>query len=301
MDINKVQFNAKVQTSASTQVNAKYSFDMPNDSVSFSSKTKKRELSFLDKIKNLFSKTEKTTYNSVNEGFEEHFFIAGKSIVAPITLTDKQKKLISEKIADFENYKKGLSASELLVLEKNKHGMLDFSIENGVPELGLKSYKSFLTRYETFKKGDFTDITNEELSQLLYYTDTTDLISDGKIGSFAQGRTGDCWFLSMLGNYASTKEGEANIASRISSPDENGNYTVTFDDFFDSSKKQIYTVTQKDLEDYDLLDEDSRFSSGDLDVRILEVATGKMLNKYILPMEKFSYFTISRVKMQDLF
>lgn len=289
MDINRIQFNANIQQSKSQSVNVRRSFDMPNDSVSFSSKTKKQSLSILDRVKTFFSRT-KTTYNSVNAGFEEHFYAQKKSIIAPVNLTDNQKKLLEEKITAFENYKAGLSADELSSLEKNKHGLLDFSIKDGLPDTSLSGYKKFLARYESFKKGDFSLMTNEELAQLIYYTDTTDLISDGKIGSFAQGRTGDCWFLSMLGNYASTAEGEANIASRISEPDINGTYTVTFDDFFDPNKKQIYKVTQKELQDYDLLDEESMFSSGDLDVRILEVATGKMLNDYILPMEKFSYY-----------
>ncbi len=289
MHVNKIRFNSNIQLNKALQGKAKPSFDMPNDSVSFSSKIKKPELSFIDKLKNFFSK-DKTYYNSVNAGFEEYFFVPQKSIVVPVMLTKKQKKLIEDRISAFENYKSSLSPSELKMLEKNKHGLLDFSIKDGLPEPTLKAYNTFLSRYESFKSGDYSKMTNEELAQLLYYTDTTDLISDGKIGSFAQGRTGDCWFLSMLGNYASTPEGEANISRRISKPDENGTYTVTFDNFFDSSKKQTYTVTQKELQDYDLLDEDTMFSSGDLDVRILEVATGKMLNKYILPMDKFSYF-----------
>ena len=289
MEINKTNHINIAQSVYSPTKVKRVSLDMPNDTVSFSSKVKKQSSSFLAKVKSLFSSA-KTVYNSVTSGFEEHFFTAKKSIVSEISLTEKQKTIIKQKIQNIEIYKAGLSSSELLALEKNKHGMLDFSIKDGVPEKSLKAYNTFLSRYQAFKSGDFSGITNEELAQLLYYTDTTDLISDGKIGSFAQGRTGDCWFLSLLGNYASTPEGETNIANRISKPDANGTYTVTFDDFFDSSKKQTYTVTQKDLQDYDLLDENSMFSSGDLDVRIMEVATGKMLNKYILPMEKFSYF-----------
>ena len=265
---------------------------MPNDSVSFSSKTPKSKQTFLDKFKALFkqSKPEKTYYNSVYKGLEEHFYTQKDSIVSEITLTSKQKKILDKKIKNFEEYKAGLDSSQLAELEKNKHGLLDFSIKDGLPEQTLKAYNDFLSRYETFKTGDYTGITNEELAQLLYYTDTTDLISDGKIGSFGQGRTGDCWLLSMLGNYASSKAGEANIANRISKPDKNGIYTVTFDDPFNSEIKREYKVTQKDLQDYDLLNRDTMFSSGDLDVRILEVATGKMLNEYILQMDKFSYY-----------
>ena len=291
MEINRIQ-NHQIQHQLKPNQQTRVNLELPNDSVSFSSKTKKQSPTLLDRIKGFFkqSKSEKTYYNSVNKGFEEHFNTLSNSIVSEITLTSKQKHILDKKIKEFEEYKASLSQSQLAELEKNKHGMLDFSIKDGVPEPTLKAYNNFLSRYESFKIGDYTGITNEELAQLLYYTDTTDLISDGKIGSFAQGRTGDCWFLSMLGNYASTKAGEENIAKRISAPDKDGTYTVTFDDPFNSEIKREYKVTQKDLQDFDLLKDDTYFSSGDLDVRILEIATGKMLNNYILQMDKFAYY-----------
>ena len=291
MEINRIQ-NHQIQHQLKPNQQTRVNLELPNDSVSFSSKIPKQNPTLLDKVKSFFKpqKQEKTNYNSVNKGFENHFYTLKDSVVSEISLTSKQKQILNNKIKEFEQYKAGLSLAQVEQLEKNKHGMLDFSIKDGVPEPTLKAYNNFLSRYESFKNGDYTGITNEELAQLLYYTDTTDLISDGKIGSFAQGRTGDCWFLSMLGNYASTKAGEENIANRISKPDKNGTYTVTFDDPFDSSIKREYKVTQKDLQDFDLLDEDSYFSSGDLDVRILEVATGKMLNNYILQMDKFSIY-----------
>ena len=293
MEINKIQ-NIQVQQNSSQQKQTRVNLELPNDSVSFSTKQKNNQKSptFWGRLKSAFKATKKenTNYNSVSKGFEEHFYTIKDSIVSEISLTSKQKKILDKKIKDFEEYKASLSTTQLAELEKNKHGLLDFSIKYGVPETSLKAYNNFLSRYEAFKSGDYTGITNEELAQLLYYTDTTDLISDKKIGSFAQGRTGDCWFLSMLGNYASTKDGEENIAKRISNPDANGTYTVTFDDPFNPEIKREYKVTQKDLQDYDLLQEDTYFSAGDLDVRILEVATGKMLNNYILQMDKFSIY-----------
>ena len=117
--------------------------------------------------------------------------------------------------------KKVLNEKEFKALERNKQGVYN------LPDNDMQDYKDFLTKYERMKSGDFNGITNEDIAQVLYYTDTTDLVSDGKIGSFAQGWIGDCWFLSMLGNYASTKEGEENIAKRISSPDEKGNYNLS--------------------------------------------------------------------------
>ena len=93
---------------------------MPNDSVSFSSKTPKPKQTFLDKFKALFkqSKPEKTYYNSVYKGLEEHFYTQKDSIVSEITLTSKQKKILDKKIKDFEKYKVGLDSSQLAELEK---------------------------------------------------------------------------------------------------------------------------------------------------------------------------------------
>lgn len=290
--LNNLQVQNVGSVSPSTKQKVALNIEESRDAVSFSSKQKKQKLSFVDKIKTFLfpKKVEKTHYSSVNKGFEEHFYELKDSIISELTLTDKQKKILNKKIKQFEKYKAGLDSSQLFELEKNKHSLLDFSLKDGNPDLQLKSYNDFLFRYESFKSGDYTGITNEELSQLLYYTDTTDLISDGKIGSFAQGRTGDCWFLSLIGNYASTKAGEKNIANRISKPDKNGTYTVTFDDPFDSSKKKEYKVSQEDLKNYDLLDIDTYFSSGDLDVRILEVAMGKMLNENLLSLKEYQRY-----------
>lgn len=221
-----------------------------------------------------------TYYNSVYEGFEEHFYTKTDTTVVPIELTQKQKQILTEKINTFENYKNNLSEEQLQELEKNKHGLLDFSVQDGMSDLELKGYKKFLNRYESFKNGDFSGITNEELAQLLYYTDTSDIISDGKIGSFAQGRVGSCWFLSMLGNYAATPEGEQNIAKRISAPDKDGNYTVTLNNPLNPNETETYVVSAEELKNYDLSDENSAFSSGDIDVRILEIAFDKMLYEY---------------------
>ena len=241
MDISSISLkNTNINTSqVSYKSNRLYNNDTQEDTVSITSKGNNAQpesfwnklLAKLTDIRNKVlhgsgSKIQNGTYyNSVYKGFEEHFYTKTDTTVVPIELSQKQKQLLTEKINTFENYKNGLSEEQLQELEKNKHGLLDFSLDGGMPDLELKGYKKFLNRYESFKNGDFSGITNEELAQILYYTDISDIISDGKIGSFAQGRVGSCWFLSMLGNYAATPEGEQNIANRISKPDKDGNYT----------------------------------------------------------------------------
>ena len=287
MNINNIgNFNKKYSNSNSNIKLQNFKLAENFDTYSFSAKAKEKtpvnkgnstQKNFINTAKEIYSNL---TNMQIFKDFEEHFFKLNPKLVHKITLTSEQKEIIAKKITDFENYKSTLTPEQLEELEKNKHGLIDFSIVNGFPDEELKGYKNFLTKYENYKKGNFNGITNEELSQLLYYVDTTDLISDGKIGSFAQGRTGDCWFLSMLNNFASTDEGAKNIAQRISKADEEGNYTVTFDNPFNQSEKIKFQVTQKDLQNYDLSNPNSVYSSGDLDVRILESAAEKLIKKY---------------------
>ncbi len=257
------------------------------DSYSFNRNLEsKKSVNFGNTILEKFKTIAKEKYanlssNQIFKGLEEHFFKLHAKLIHEITLTTEQKEILAKKIQDFENYKSNLTPEQLNELEKNKYSMLDFVLINGKPDKNLKGYKHFLKRYEQFKKGNFNGITNEELSQLLYYTDTTDLIRDGKIGSFAQGRTGDCWFLSMLNNCASTIDGERNIAQRISQADKEGNYTVTFDNPFNQNEKIKIQVTLQDLQNYDLSNENTYYSSGDLDVRILESAADKLIHQYL--------------------
>ncbi len=287
MDINNIGNIHKTYSFGNLNVH-KQSFKPAyiGDTYSFTGKSvKKKSVNFGNAILEKFMNIAKEKYANLSsiqifKGFEEHFFKLNTKLINKITLTTEQKEILSKKIQDFENYKSNLTPEQLKELEKNKHSMLDFTLIDGIPDKKLKGYKHFLKRYEKFKNGNFNGITNEELSQLLYYTDTTDLIRDGKIGSFAQGRTGDCWFLSMLNNFASTIEGEKNIAQRISQADKDGNYTVTFDNPFNQSEKIKIQVTQQDLQNYDLSNEDTYYSSGDLDVRILESAAEKLINKY---------------------
>ena len=300
MEINNNLNQNQIQTNSNTskQTYTPKTAGIGQDTVSFITKNsndKKQSLSskftefkhkFMTFLSNIsekygFTQSQQTFYNSVYSGFEPHFFELKDNLISKIELNEEQKSILKQRINDFESYKNSLSQEQKTELEKNKHALIDFCLKDGLPDKSFAGYNNFKLKYEQYKTGNFSDMTNEDLAQLLYYVDTTDTISDGKIGSFAQGRTGSCWFLSMLGNYASTKEGEENLSKRISGPDEKGNYTVTFDNPYEQSSKETYSVSAEELKNHDLSDINSSFSSGDVDVRIYEIAIEKLLRKYL--------------------
>ena len=119
MEINRIQ-NHQIQQKLHPNQQTRVNLELPNDSVSFRSKEKKQSPTLLDKVKAFFkpSKQEKTHYNSINKGFEEHFYTLKDSIVSEISLTPKQKRILDKKIKAFEEYKGTLSQTQLEELEK---------------------------------------------------------------------------------------------------------------------------------------------------------------------------------------
>ena len=88
-------------------------------------------------------------------------------------------------------------------------------------------------------------------------------ISDGKIGNFKQGSTGDCWLLAGIKGSADSPIGKEIIKNSIKRrPD--GNFEVTFK----GAPGKVFTVTKEELGRKGL-------STGDVDVRILERAAEK--------------------------
>lgn len=135
-------------------------------------------------------------------------------------------------------------------------------------------------------KNEKEKLTNEDIANILTYTDKSDTKVDGQIGSFKQGRVGDCWYLSMLKNYAATSAGVKNIQDRIRN-NHDGSYTVTFQNPIDG-KNIEYKITETDLKlnpkiikgDLEINLEIPTFSSGDKDVRIFEIATNRLLKDF---------------------
>ena len=131
-------------------------------------------------------------------------------------------------------------------------------------------------------------ISNEELAGALSQNTISRKISDGVIGAFKQGNLGDCWFLSMLNTYISSDIGAKNIKDRIIN-NKDGTYTVLFNNPFEQTKLEKISVTNDELaalDDHNNSNEFQKCISGDIDVKILEIAATKLLDKYLDNSEK---------------
>ena len=213
------------------------------------------------------------------------------------TLKPEEKEEILKIKSDmmcFNNFRENKPVPEDYDLPDEKKGKNITSLK-GLPDYKYVQIKDFINGdYKKLKaelkegKNDYT-ISNAMLAKYLKLASVNEFVSDGKIGGFRQGAVGDCWFLSSLMSYASTPEGEKNITDRIKKNDD-GSYTVSFNNPFEQTKKETYTVSAKELSNYRRVkknfdEKEKTFSSGDIDVRVLEIAMNKLLDKYIPPEE----------------
>lgn len=113
---------------------------------------------------------------------------------------------------------------------------------------------------DSISAEEIDEIINDYRSAL----DLTDNIQDGVIGSFKQGTIGDCGYLASLKVIASTKEGAKIINDSIKKNKDN-----SFNVSFLGAPGKVYTVSEKELA------KDTEFSTGDKDVKILEIAANK--------------------------
>ena len=90
--------------------------------------------------------------------------------------------------------------------------------------------------------------------------------SDGKISATKQGSVGDCWVLSGVNALASTQKGAQLIKDSITqNPD--GSVTVTL-----KGVNKSYTYTPDEIGAKDYPTENLQFSSGDIDMSLIEMA-----------------------------
>ena len=234
--------------------------------------------------KELLSRIEMTeAYSSTLDDEKESEWIKSKSAIMGLScFSEDDTKEIPENYKFPENF----DAEKIKEYKaKNKRG--------GLWDYDHLQYKEFINNdliviKDKLKSGNLDKISNEDLVRLLEFAKVNDLESDGKIGSFHQGSgVGDCWFLSMLNNYSSTPDGEKNIEERIKNNND-GTYSVILQNPFEQTKKEEYKISKTELSNwgtfsYEDAFKSKRFSSGDIDVRIMEIGMNKMLEKYLPP------------------
>ena len=322
--------------------------DKNNDGILSKDETSKLRLSsFGDKPLNkeqfsdMFNKfCQKTgNINNMLDDFGDIFYKdAYSELIHDVVLSGKQQKELLTRMEMFDIYYDSLSEEQRQELLKIKSDMMcfnwfrkdapipkDYQLPDDkdkdktktlkdLPDYQYRQIKEFInddykklkTELKEGKQG--YKVSNAMLAKYLNFASIGELEPDGKIGGFRQGAVGDCWFLSSLMNYTSSPEGEKNIKDRIKK-NEDGSYTVEFNNPFNQTKKESFTVSKEELNNYKRIsrntDEKAKtFSSGDIDVRVMEIATNKLLEKYIskedwekdcLPIEGSSYLKESLV------
>ena len=245
----------------------------------------------------------------------ENIFNTGvdKPFLHDVDISKEQQKELLFRLEMFDAYRKTLNKDEMKEFIINKSDTMcfnnflkdrpvikDYPFPDNVNKDEIKSMKGwtdpeYFQIKEFFKEGlsklkedlragKINRIQNGMLAKYLNLASINDLESDGKIGGFRQGGTGDCWFLANLMNYASNPDSQKNIKDRIKK-NRNGSYIVTFNNPFNQTEKEEFTVSKKELKNYGQYNfdniEKNFFSTGDIDVRILEIATNKLLEKYL--------------------
>ena len=271
---------------------------------------------FIEKFNEFRERT--ATMDKMIEPFKDIFYTGvDKPFLHEVEITKEQQKELLSRLEMFDAYRKTLNKEETEELIINKSDTMcfnsflkdrpvieDYPFPDDVKKEEIKSMKNWSDpKYFQIKEffndgieklkndlraGKINRLQNGMLAKYINLASINDLESDGKIGGFRQGGIGDCWFLANLMNYASNPNGEKNIKDRIKK-NKNGSYTVIFNNPFDQTKKEEYTVSKKELKNYGQYNFDNRedefFSTGDIDVRILEIAANKLLSKYLNPKE----------------
>lgn len=113
-----------------------------------------------------------------------------------------------------------------------------------------------------FADGEYLDSYMNKLNTrtAVNEIDSTNLPNGEIDGDFKQGQTGDCWLLAGIKAVAETPKG-LKILNESLKVDENGNVTVTL-----KGVGKSYVITKEELAG------NNQFSSGDADVRAIEIA-----------------------------
>lgn len=156
------------------------------------------------------------------------------------------------------------SKTNIITQQKNEgqnKAPSDFSLFSAVP-VKTKVQKEFLQTARV--DNNIAKNINDVIFKPEKFIDHTDNIQDGKIGSFSQGKLGDCWLLASIKALSESKEGANTIKNSIK---DNGNGTFTVS--FKGAPDKKYTISEKEI------NENKALSMGDKDIKILELAVKK--------------------------
>lgn len=164
----------------------------------------------------------------------------------------------------------GLSQLQKMgIVDSNQNGRIDPEEANG------QDCSSVFDQYSKLQpKTSFAKTTEDSLDFSLKTPDP-EKVSDGMPGHFEQGRVGDCWFLAPVDNQAECREGLLQL-KEMTKNNHDGTYTTVFPGAKD---KTPILVTDGEIERGTIQVglEHKAMSSGDIDVKIWEIAADKYI------------------------
>ncbi|MEI8378014.1 MAG: hypothetical protein WCF95_05710 [bacterium] len=130
-------------------------------------------------------------------------------------------------------------------------------------------FSKFIENPSSYHKIGISDA----YAMFLQDMDPTNSLQDGIIGSFKQGCVGDCWFLARL---KSIQEKDPELIKNLIKNNGNGTFSVKF-----PGAEKPFDVTEEELKSGKIKigKSEHKLSTGDKDVRLLEIAAVKALGE----------------------
>lgn len=179
------------------------------------------------------------------------------------------------------NQVKGGQVSIFNALDNNSDGNLSQNeLATFVSE--IENLKSKSSSWVSASKDEWKDFWNKFLPNVRFnkkdlfgfiqviqnnYKNTIETVSDGVIDHFKQGNRNDCWLLTEANNLSKTTWGSEIIKESINYNEDNEEYSVNL--------KGVNFVAKITKDEVEYARESGKYSTGDIDVLLLELAAEK--------------------------
>ena len=219
---------------------------------------------------------ELTKYN-IEEVMAEYKNISGSSLISDIMtergLPSEKRAELSKKVIDIYIEARKGRIGNIDGFKETFYELID-NERDGITPMSSKKIEKLMKQLEDTQSNEVDKKVFEEING----------VPNGKIDSdFRQGATGDCWFLAAVKTIMSNPQTAKLLNDQIS-VDKDGNVTVNL-----VHVGKSYTFTKDEV----LLE--NKLSSGDMDVRALEMAVKRYLTENSYNINGL----IHKIKMED--
>lgn len=233
--------------------------------------------------------------HTTGEKFEEHLNELTKYNIEDVMA--KYKELSKDTLISDIMTERGLPAEKRAEFAKK---VIDIYIEarkKYVGKVDLDGFKKSFYELIDNERDGFTPMSSKKVEKLMQQLEDAQQkefdkgvyeqlngVPNGKIDAdFSQGPTGDCWFLAAVKTIMSNPYTAKLLNDQISI-DKNGNVTVNL-----VNVDKSYTFTTEEIV------QENKLSSGDMDVRALEMAVKKYLDENSISLNGI----IHKIRMDD--